>query len=617
MKRQWKGVQKSKTVFLVATLFGLLMSACQQGDKATASKFRKISSKAVSTQALEETSQNYDNSENPQNNEGSSNFNPQPSVTYSVIPAASNSVNEATPEITSRPASMMTEVQASPSPSPSENPKEWSSEEEGNSSEADVSLYETSLKLSYRPLFSAASTAIRHLKYYALKNEAFESEVDPKSAYSEGEIPAGKILSSSTKRIMNIDVPAYQSSSGIYAIEIGALNFPVWMSRAQNSGTFVERRLDSNSNVTIQSSRKFGDDVSLRISPYTSGLGLRLEACIAIPGVSASIPDQVISVRGKITKLIKVSASTTVNVHAGSAAFDYVRGCYATEVSFSEGEFTPKIEIKTTQLPQVANVRLSGIKVSFNDWWAKFLDSVVNLFTSSIRKKIEEVATRKAEKYRDEELTSGRWFARAHGEEMLERASKSINQAIGKAFSAQKIPTSGAALRSFLDRKCDLIPVIRQLNPEISESFKRLCHDAIDSVRFSIRPFARDIEQEKLGCYDGFGNVHQSRGAWWAKGCGVSLQIKMTVKKSFRTEARSELKHTLSLLLADVANQDKWIDELATRLNLTEDQRALIPQILERALDDGWKLDSLDQIKEIISKYQSDFEAQLKNVNLP
>lgn len=480
--------------------------------------------------------------------------------------------------------------------------------------------YETTIKIPYGIIYDAASAATRYAAPYACQWRGVEFEQNPGNAYARSEIPCGKIMSNGYKQVTLVDIPEQRSEGGSTMTSISPVQIPVWISRGQYSGTYKEVRLDSGTEENIQSSQIFGDDISIRFDP--NGQSGKIHLCAAIPGVEVKSTPQTIKAKASYRLLgLKVSDSAKFDIDLGRATFNYVRGCFSTQVTFEQGGIVPQFKFEVTQKPVVDGVVYQGLKIRATAWWIRMLDDVLRFFRASLIDKVTKQANREVNQFIESELQTGEWFSRVHGEDVLNDLSKQLNQSLVRTFRSSGVPLSTEEMRLYLIKQCDLLPLVEDL----PLSTKEVCKRAVNSVVIGFIPFHRDEVLAQKGCYDGYANIHQTRNAQgkykeWAKDCQFAIRLQAQVK----VQITDEEKEALERLWASFQNLPAWSTRIASELGLNENQRRLLLMALAEASERDERLESLNDILRVYQAYapmvQSQFYSWLSsdlNINVP
>ena len=212
-----------------------------------------------------------------------------------------------------------------------------------------------------------------------------------------------------------------------------------------------------------------------------------------------------------------------------------------------------------------------------------------------------------------DEIDSGRWFARLHGEKALQKLSEQMNQASLKAYRASGLPLKAEEFRHTFERQCKLI----RLSADVRADLEAVCDEILKKVKIAVLPFYRDPEMAAKGCYDHFANVHQSTNArgewkWWARECGFSMRVKFKVV----AELTPEQKQVLEMVSRSLKDLDKWMESLADQLQLKPQEAALIGYILDEVIRQNIQLRDLSELKRWIPVLQPMIDARLRDLTI-
>jgi hypothetical protein len=473
-------------------------------------------------------------------------------------------------------------------------------------------LYEGEVKIPFGWLFNSASLAVRSMAPMACQSASVLAEDHPVRSYAPGEIPCGQLTSGGYKRIMAIGVPASSGKQSGFDVTMGAIEFPVLISREQFGGEYRESRLESRAVETIASSPNFGEEISLRLEPM--GDSMRIHVCATLPGFQITAPERVLDVRAKKkVGFINVSASTGLKIDMGAGRFDHVRGCFVTDVTSKDDGFSPNLKLSVTERPRFSNVEHTGMKIRIQDWWLRLIDKMMGWFKASLRKKVIETANGKISEISEKELETGAWFSRVHGEEIMNTSSSRFNRAAVASLKAEGFPMSGKELREQMKRQCVLHPLFEGSTPEFTQE----CLRALNSVKFSVQPFFRDPKAAGMGCYDHFANIHQSsdrngKAKWWSDRCHLTIKLQVHALPGTDLAALKALDQALR----SIKKIDGWLEESRRRLGWSEEDKGVLPFLTREVLKNGERIESVEDFDRLLKVYRPDIDKRARTWGL-
>ncbi|MBX3017344.1 MAG: hypothetical protein KF767_05600 [Bdellovibrionaceae bacterium] len=444
------------------------------------------------------------------------------------------------------------------------------------SSEALPSSLDFEVKIPYGRVFGMSSKIVKGVLPFScqlipgITNSSYKS-------YEKGEIPCGGIIDGNWKQLLMVNVDAMSGKSDGFDYRVGAVNFPVWLSRDQRAGDYNESDLDTKSSVTRRSSKHFGEDVSLRFNP--SGSKAAIELCLNVPGSTVTSNRQTVwSKASKKILGIKLSYDSDFDINPGQARFDYARGCFQIDLGYTGLTSAPTVALKTTKNPALANASYAGLNIKIKDWFLRLIDNVMNFFKSSIRKKVQAQVVRSVNDMLDQDVETGRWFTKIHGEELVREQGEKLTRDITKAVNRIGLPASVADLKAQLKDRCRLKKL--SVSPDWDQRLEEFCTRVIDQVEIEVEAFARDEAMAAKGCYSHLARLHDSNGKWWASECQFVSRFRVklpTIDVDYLTE--------LKLLVANLVAMDRIPDDWRAALddlNLDEATLGLVLEELEK-----------------------------------
>lgn len=416
------------------------------------------------------------------------------------------------------------------------------------------------MKIPFGRVYKLASIATRVMSPFVCQWTPGVENESP-LAYRTGEVPCGKFVDGNWKQIVNVPVEPYYDIVEGFQVYVSGANIPVLLSRSSRQGSYQESSLTTKSTVTQTSSASFGDDVSIRYVPQ--GTSARLEVCMNIPGATVTSSTQEVWAKAWKNVLgVKVSYDSTLTVNPGLASFDYARGCFAADLGWKGQSLSPAINFTTTQAPYLSNVSYAGLHLKINDWFLRLADNIMGFFKSSLRKSLTERIVRLANKMADQEIETGRWYTRVHGEEVLQKAGEKITQRINTIFTRVGVPSSTTAVRSLIADQCRLKKFAAP--QEFTQRLETFCRDVINQIEIKIEPFAVDSASQQAGCYSHFARIHDSfsKDKWWNKQCQFGSSFSIRIPALWK-DYQAELKQMLSSHIAGVNLPQDWQQALS------------------------------------------------------
>lgn len=415
--------------------------------------------------------------------------------------------------------------------------------------------YKISMKVPYGKVFKGISKMIKSSAKYSC---AMVPDVlkDGSFSYNSEEIPCGAIVDQNWKLLMYYNIDAASGSTSGLNYSFTGFQLPLFLSRETYSGKYTESDLTKKSIIEKQSSKKYLDDISIRYTP--AGNQSKIELCINLPGGRLASVSQ--RVYGKIWDKIlgfKVSYASAFDIYPGEVQYDYVRGCFAADVGFVG--FDPKINIHTTQVPAVHQATYQGVHIQIKDTFLRIIDNILNIFKLSIRKIAQKSITDAGNKILDQDIESGVWFSKVHGEQVLQDLGTKISNSSSSYLRTIGVPASDSDFKQFLKDTC----LIKKLSGDSiwNSRLQKFCDEVVDRIQIQVTPFTINPDENQAGCYQYFARVHESSGSWWEQGCHFQSDLNIHLQLQdidFVSEAK--------LLLAERWKEqfipDVWKDKI-------------------------------------------------------
>ncbi|MBX2995532.1 MAG: hypothetical protein KF681_11945 [Bdellovibrionaceae bacterium] len=435
------------------------------------------------------------------------------------------------------------------------------------------------MKVPYGRIHRLSSGLIRGLTPYTCQFIPGLMNSSP-FAYNKGEIPCGAIIDQNWKQLAVIPVDPVMGNSDGFNYQVSGFNVPVWIARAQRAGTYAEANLDTKTVQSRTSSTVFGDDVSLRYAP--SGSSARFELCMNLPGSTVTSNRQTISAKASKKVLgVKISYASDFDVDMGGVNYDYARGCFAADFGWQGSSLSPTLQLTTTQAPYLANAVHGGLKIYIRDWFLRLADNILGFFRSSLRVKAEKLGTSEANKVLDQDVETGRWFSKVHGEQTLATAAQKMTQQISKGLTRVGIPSSTNDVRAMIADSCRLKKLSG--SQDWTNRVETLCRDLLEKIEVTVEPFSVDADSSGKGCYASFARVHESQGKWWASECQFSARFKIKIPLMYQ-----DYQQELKLLLASRFSLDRIPDDWKNALEGYGVDELNLAEVLEELERQGY-----------------------------
>lgn len=394
--------------------------------------------------------------------------------------------------------------------------------------------------------------------------------------YRDGEIPCGGIIDQNWKQLMVINIDPISGVANDFNYSFSGVSLPVYLNRQALSGSYSEFDLTQRSVVNRSSSLKYLEDISLKYTP--EGTRAKFELCLNFPGAQIKSSSQVVS--GKTSKKVlgvKLSYGTDFDIYPGQASFDYARGCFQVELGTVDGQLSPELQILATEPPHLANAVYAGVQIKTRDFLLNLIENILSIFKISVRKQVENNITQKVNSVTDQELESGRWFSRVHGEQLLQDTGERVTAQMSSLVTRLGVPATTDDLKQMIADSCRLRLFSEQTS--IDARIERFCRDVVSKVEVNVQPFSIDENEKALGCYSGFARIHDSAGAWWQDQCHLSAKFEVTLPLNF-VDYQPELEEILSSRFKNTYLPLEWKNKM---LELGIDELSLMQalQVLE------------------------------------
>lgn len=417
--------------------------------------------------------------------------------------------------------------------------------------------FDINMNVPFGRVYSALSSFVRDIAPKVCKLSP-DLQADGENAYAKGEIPCGTPYSRDWKKITHISIDEF-NKSGSTETKVWAFDLPILLSRMQYQGYYNEARLDNRRQEKLLSSKELGEDISLRYVP--NGQSSRTELCMNIPGVAIRAPE--VNVKARVRKKvlgIRISKTADFGVNPGQAKYDYGRACFALDLGWTRAGVASKLV--ATEKPHLMNIKHEKFNIKIKDWFLRFVDNFMSFFKKSLRTKIMNKVRSTVNKILDQEIETGAWFTRIHGDELLEKTGKKFNKKAGEVISRIASPSNKADFKELLSDNCRLLKFGSEKWNQRLEFF---CGDVVDQLDFRIEPFSVDQKSKDLGCYSYFANIHtteiKGEPQWWSSQCKFSMKIKVKVPAIW-SEYAKEFKEVLAHHIDQNRVPEEWVEKM-------------------------------------------------------
>jgi hypothetical protein len=466
----------------------------------------------------------------------------------------------------------------------------------GGISEGSTLFFDVSIP--FARVYQASDTAIRLMAPLAC-TALPELERESPLAYRPGEIPCGRFASDGWKRLMNVSVEPTQGTESGFRYTVSGTTLPVWISRDQRSGTYIESNLTTRTEISRSSSTQFGRDVSVRFDPQ--GQSALWTACANLPGATVTSPATVISAKAERNILgFRASYGSEFDVQPGRVTYDYARACLQTRISWPTTQLAPVVQTSLLAPPAVVSAQYEGLRIGIRDWFLRLVDQIIGWFRSSIKTSVERQITQRGNTILDQDVESGRWFSKVHGEDTVRKFGESATRQTLQTLTRLGIPSQAADLKLALQDSCRRIRISRA---ELwTDKLQTLCKDLIANTEITITPFVRDASQDQSGCYNHFVRLAESSSrAWWHSECGFRARFEIRVSSDLISYLDEIKLLVVNRVVLDRLSE-AWRSRLAT-LQIDELTGLLLLEELERrgVLTDNPGLISVSTLDEVLN----------------
>ncbi len=388
----------------------------------------------------------------------------------------------------------------------------------------------------------------------------------PADQYKKGELPCGKIVDGNWKQVHIYKLPKIKESENGIKIKVDSFDIPIYLSRQQRQGRYVEADLDGQKPVQKLSSLEFMKDVSVRYVPYEDKS--YFQVCFNIPGADISTPK--VKFKGKAKKKIghfgHIHADAKMEGKFGDAKFDYARSCVTAFIKLDEKTLKPVIEIKEIQKPVFSNVDLGEVKIKFKSWLAKLTNKILKVFSVNLEEIISKVADDKIEKFEKKEVESGKWVLRVLKGKVHTNLSTVLTEKISQQVYDKGDVLTFSSLNNKLRKQCEKISSLVPASSQAQDFFAN-CDDFFSRVKLQFAPFHRSDDMEAMKCYDYLAPLYGTKDAqgkkkWWAKDCQFSMQVYAQFPGDLE-----KYKDSLIALLMTFRDSDEWPTSVSGVLN--------------------------------------------------
>jgi hypothetical protein len=345
--------------------------------------------------------------------------------------------------------------------------------------------------------------------------------------YRCGELPAGKILSESEKRLFQLVIKANNGKKGDVDYHLGGGSADIILSRSQRKGTIRLADLDTVKVTDLETSNALGANVYMGLFPKGAD-GLGLYTCMNIPGITAHA--EPVTLHGNLHKrmpwyLPDIHATLTVHVKSGRMSFDAGKLCAQFHLAM-DAKGLPKVTFEKLGKLQVTGFEHDGLKVTASantgGFWG-FIDPFLRAFGVNIEGMIADqvrkqalAEARKAVDIQAGDVKSGVWLEKYLTASHLERLTENFSKSLRKQF--QEAGLGKKEIDDTIDLQC---LAASQLAPQaIRDRVFKICRF---SAKVRVQYFVNDKAQREKGCYGNYFDPRRSfagnQPKWWREGC--------------------------------------------------------------------------------------------------
>ncbi len=335
--------------------------------------------------------------------------------------------------------------------------------------------------------------------------------------YRCGEIPFGDILEGGPKGkklVFTVKIPGQSFSSGGAKGTFPETEFPIYISRSQNSGAKVNERLIDKSDEQIESSAYFGRDIYMRL--FAEKNQLFGTACMYSPGVTVSSPEVSASFTAKknvLWGIASVKSDIKTKIEIEPYSYDAMKSCVAFRVSATliNKELEFESEIIATQKPKIIGLKKGKFVVDVSVKGGNFLGKVVNTFAkdkieAGVKSAIEKRLDSKIDKMLDSDLENGQWVEKfvkgSYHDKLTNRFGEALRRALARNY-VSKASDIGATIVSQCLRLASKI----QATAAQAATKEELLNACQDFTTARIESFEPDAQSQRMGCYKDFTRV--------------------------------------------------------------------------------------------------------------
>lgn len=390
------------------------------------------------------------------------------------------------------------------------------------------------------------------------------------SPYACGELPLGKVLSSSEKELLVVPFEGLSGEMDGVEYTVSDAVVPVRMARLQRSSQESLNLLDTKSISSHVVPSELLEATYFRLRP--KGGELEVDICFYSPGLEIYSQTTQIGVRAKKDVLfLDLKGSADITVNPGRMKFDSARVCATLSAQVSPDGKT-KVQIKNVQAPLFKGLMHEGLKVSVDvepEGILKFISGVLKVVGVNLEKKIEQKARESIqEQVRNitqdliaGKIQSGEWFQEfLHQKGYANGVIKSLEADIGRYFKNYG-PGSESQLRSWFKAACSTLAMREPTT--LTKRLELLCHQRVEIKAHLFMP---DDSSQSQQCYEHYFSPltsSQVKTKWWAKNCRIQNKIEIVAPESLSP---------LYSCIADILNRDPKLlkdpQSCRTELNL-------------------------------------------------
>lgn len=466
----------------------------------------------------------------------------------------------------------------------------WNKPQEAKNDKVEIN-YEMSIP--YGRVYSGLSKVAK-----LLSPKMICSVLDKAQNYTDIETPCGKIINDQWKEMTVIPVDAYEGVHSGYTVTMNAFDIPVWLSRQTQQGKYSEASLDIKGDIEKMSSKNFGDDISIRWNPMNNGA--EFDMCLNVPGGTVTAPRRDIFVRAKKkTWYGHFSTSTDLETTWGQLSWKYGRTCFRVQYFNEKEGYTPDQTIQFLKTPYLFDIQYTGLNVRIGNWFLRLIDNIMNFFKSSIRKAMIKKINNSVNNLADQEVESGAWFTKVYTEVALKKNSEQLHTRIKNLLERSGGFITTERVQDMIRDNCRLLKYSK--SPLWSERMQKFCIEISNTIEISMNPVARNTQEEQLGCYNYYANIHSvkkqsGQKVWWANQCNYSLRFTIRVSRN-AADQLEDIHELIQNQIEELRIPNEW-QEL---LDANELDEVALNLLLEEAEKRGYKELSLQDLQNLMS----------------